>query len=1091
MPRSMLKCNAHFCNLEFMIIKFLSRYLFFIFIIGSLNAQVIIHDRASGQFIPNKGQWPKEVNAQLHTDNARIWILKDGLRFALRGPGENDTNNFYVFTERFEGSRQGEWISMEPTKSEFNYFISGTKEITQVSGFRKGRMENLYPGVSLIFELNDFGELKTTWISEEPDQLNLLGSRFEGVNGIQSKSNHLFIDLPVGQLTIDCPIAKTRKGKSKVHWRKTNSIWRPVSKKSILIDPVYRFSTFSGSISDNFGYTATYDKKGRTWAGGVVFGGQFPYFNGIQSSFAGGATDLALMLFSSDGTGLLSGTFFGGNNREQPHSMMVASNGDLYVLGVSGSNNLAVSVNAYDSSFNGGSSIYGGGQTFNSGTDMFILRLDSTGSIKKSMTYIGGSGNDGINEFGTLNYGDEARGEILTTSNGIYIASSTKSIDFPTTNGSSLGGVQDGILIKMSSGLDTLLWSSYYGGSNMDALFGLVELSNQNEDHLFAVGVSESDGLADSISFQPLRAGVEDAWIIRVDINNGTLEKSTYFGGLDSDYGFLVAHNKIGSFKAVGDSNSIVIVGNNKSNLTSVNSSWFQSSSSQYFLWTNSDLDSIYRIQTFGSGNLIDQNVSPTALMIDECGSLYFSGWGGATNTGGSTNGLFCTTDALQKNTDGSDFYFLVIGNDSNPVYASYFGDPNSSEHVDGGTSRFDPNGVIHQAICAGCGGNSNLPIFPHNAYSNTNGSTNCNMAAVQIAFEMQKVDFNLSLIVDTICSGSVAEISGQASRCDSTFISWGDGQTLSSVSPVGEKHVFSQPGFYNISIYGSDFLCGTDISTSLSIYVTVPEPPLAGMDIYFDSCDASSAIILIPSDSAKGHFFYVSWGDGVDAYYSNNDSIFHFYNEVYFPIELTIVALDTICNLSDSVSYSIQYREPLGDIDSKITVDPCTSIPMVIAKASATNSTKIFWYLNGFSSLPLTGTEVAWALPASGEYSIDIVTWDSICSNWDSTVVTYISFSPNGDSIIFPNVFTPNNDGYNDFLKLSSFGASSIADFAFEVYNRWGQRVYSTQDPGFLWDGRYKNKNLSSGVYFWLSKWTTICGSDGQSHGDVMINTH
>ena len=229
--------------------QLLSRYLFFIFIIGSLNAQVTIHDRALGQFIPNKGQWPNEVNAQLHTDNARIWILKDGLRFSLRGPGEYDTNDFYVFTERFEGSLEGKWISMEPTKSSFNYFISGTKEIAKVGGFRKGRMENLYPGVSLIFELNEFGELKTTWVSDEPNQLNALGSRFEGVDGIQSKSSHLSIDLPVGQLIIDCPMAKTRKGSSKVHWRNTDRGWRPVSKKSILIDPVYHFSTFSACAS--------------------------------------------------------------------------------------------------------------------------------------------------------------------------------------------------------------------------------------------------------------------------------------------------------------------------------------------------------------------------------------------------------------------------------------------------------------------------------------------------------------------------------------------------------------------------------------------------------------------------------------------------------------------------------------------------------------------------------------------------------------------------------------------------------------------------------------------------------------------------
>ena len=231
--------------------------------------------------------------------------------------------------------------------------------------------------VTLIFEVNDFGELKTTWISEEPDQLKLLESRFEGVNDIESKSNHLLIDLPVGKLIIGCPIARTKKGISKVRWREKNGVWQPVSKKSVLIDPVYRFSTFSGSISDNFGYTATYDNRGRTWVGGIVFGGQFPVFNGIQSSYAGGATDVALMLFTSDGTGLISGTFFGGSNREQPHSMIVSQNGDLYVLGVSGSPNLGVSFNAYDTTFNGGSATFGGGQTFNLGTDIFVLRLDS------------------------------------------------------------------------------------------------------------------------------------------------------------------------------------------------------------------------------------------------------------------------------------------------------------------------------------------------------------------------------------------------------------------------------------------------------------------------------------------------------------------------------------------------------------------------------------------------------------------------------------------------------------------------------------------------------------------------------------------
>ena len=84
------------------------------------------------------------------------------------------------------------------------------------------------------------------------------------------------------------------------------------------------------------------------------------------------------------------------------------------------------------------------------------------------------------------------------------------------------------------------------------------------------------------------------------------------------------------------------------------------------------------------------------------------------------------TTDAYQSSTDGSDFYIMVLEDDaSGLVYGSYFGGSLSSEHVDGGTSRFDRKGKVYQAICAGCGGFDDLPIEPTGAFSPTNNS-NC-----------------------------------------------------------------------------------------------------------------------------------------------------------------------------------------------------------------------------------------------------------------------------------------------------------------------------------------------------------------------------
>lgn len=68
-------------------------------------------------------------------------------------------------------------------------------------------------------------------------------------------------------------------------------------------------------------------------------------------------------------------------------------------------------------------------------------------------------------------------------------------------------------------------------------------------------------------------------------------------------------------------------------------------------------------------------------------------------------------------------------------------------------------------------------------------------------------------------------------------------------------------------------------------------------------------------------------------------------------------------------------------------------------------------------------------------------------------------------DSSIFPNVFTPNDDGVNDLFKLS---VCSVLNFS--IYNRWGNLVYQTDDIALGWNGKTKQeKDCPSGVYYYL----------------------
>jgi gliding motility-associated-like protein len=180
-----------------------------------------------------------------------------------------------------------------------------------------------------------------------------------------------------------------------------------------------------------------------------------------------------------------------------------------------------------------------------------------------------------------------------------------------------------------------------------------------------------------------------------------------------------------------------------------------------------------------------------------------------------------------------------------------------------------------------------------------------------------------------------------------------------------------------------------------------------------------------------------------------------------------------------------------MDEIEAEAFVNPCSSLPSIFFSGNSLNSTKLFWYPYGANTDTLVGTEVSWQVQTAGDYTVEVFAWDSICDKWISSSFTYSVVSPVIDSLKFPNVFTPNNDGLNDDFKVISTGIESIEIFNLEVFNRWGQKVFTTSDPNFLWDGSYRGRNLLSGVYFWIAKWKTVCGSTGNTTGDVLINTN
>jgi len=100
-------------------------------------------------------------------------------------------------------------------------------------------------------------------------------------------------------------------------------------------------------------------------------------------------------------------------------------------------------------------------------------------------------------------------------------------------------------------------------------------------------------------------------------------------------------------------------------------------------------------------------------------------------------------------------------------------------------------------------------------------------------------------------------------------------------------------------------------------------------------------------------------------------------------------------------------------------------------------------------------------------------VTDQNGCTAFDTVSVSVNSIT----DLYIPNAFTPNNDGNNDVFEIYG-DINAIHFIEFNIFNRWGEKVFSTNDPTFKWDGTYKGQMADAGVYIYTMNLVFINGA-------------
>lgn len=832
--------------------------------------------------VENRGQWPDVVVAAADVQGGKVFLEKGSLTYhlydlsGLHASPEETTYarrvRGHVYRMSFTGSTPANTRSLlsEKEKAYSNYFLGNdqTRWAGNCGHYKQATIQNLYPGIGLIMHTGG-SFLKYDLIVAPGADASQVKMTYEGHDKLSIENGRLVVTTSIGDVIEQKPLVwqiiagQKQLVACKYHIRKNEVTFDFPNgynhDYTLTIDPELIFSTYSGSTSNNFGYTATYDEAGALYSGSSAFGQGYPTELGsYDTTHNGGASlieqgiDIALTKYNATGTARLWSTFLGGTGDELPHSIIVNDQDELVVYGSTGSTDFPTTAGAIDGSFGGGgiAAPSGTGANFPNGSDIIITRLSAQGDALLGSTYLGGSGNDGICDAAVLkyNYADEFRGEVSLDADGnILIVSSTRSTDIITVNATQANnaGSQDALIAKLNPTLSQVLWLTYFGGTGDDSGFSITE--NDLGEHYICGGTSSSMlNLGSNGAQSNYGGGAADAYIMRLSPAGNQVSGGTFWGSSSYDQAYFIETDANGFVYIFGQT-------------TAAGSSLIQNAvygtpnSGNLLSKFNANLDTNIWSTVIGTGNG-KPNLSPSAFLVDYCNRVYISGWGvndlvnNALNPNNGLHAMFnmpTSSDAFDATCSTGDFYMAVFDEDMNALeYGTFFGGSSSNEHVDGGTSRFDKKGIIYQSVCAGCGGFDDFPISSSDVVGALNGTSNgCNNGVFKFDFQLPitVADFSND---STDCFGNTTNFTNNSIGAETFHWDFGDGTFSQQENP---SHLYTSPGIYSILLtVESATTCNGIDSVQRTITITAPQNIVLSDVIV---CASPQNLLTIPSN--------------------------------------------------------------------------------------------------------------------------------------------------------------------------------------------------------------------------------------------------
>ncbi len=308
-------------------------------------------------------------------------------------------------------------------------------------------------------------------------------------------------------------------------------------------------------------------------------------------------------------------------------------------------------------------------------------------------------------------------------------------------------------------------------------------------------------------------------------------------------------------------------------------------------------------------------------------------------------------------------------------------------------------------------------------------------------------------------CDGTALTLQNQ-STADVPIVSYewnlGDGTRSGAVDI---DHVYPSPGIYELSLVITDERSCRD--TVGEIYRWFPSPSEEALDLSLTEGCTPLPVRLINASQPLDSSYLVLWdlGDGTR---DTGLVVDHIYTTPgVYDISFDIISPDG-CESSASFQKQIRVEAPPVAAYTTDPAEPNKNEPDVTFINLSTSATNYEWYVD--SALISMSEGAFFAFPAVDTFFITLVASNDVgCVD---TLMSPLRVAP-AVNIYIPNVFSPNGDGVNDVLL--PFLNCPVLDYDFSIYDRWGSRVYQSQDMTAGWAGNFQESTAPIAVYTYV----------------------